>query len=425
MNDGRVIISYAGVHQAFQFAQAAHEIAELKAFYCSLYDDRTKWGGRFGGYIGSWLNDGRRAEGLDLDKVQEFPWPLILKATRDRIYPRAKHSWFATNTTFDWWASRQLAAKDCEIFIGTASSDLFSLQVARAKGATLLHDCPGMHPSVGSQLLAQAAEQAKINFKPRRRPWPPHNAMQSRILREFDVADVLLTYSEFHRAGFEKMGFPPDRLHTIPLGVDTVFWSPSKLRDHRGFETPLKLLFVGQITLSKGVPFLLDAVAQCRKAVQLTMVGAYDSGTDRLLDRSFADNVTLLPHQPQATLRQIYQSHDVLIMPSISDPFPRVVLEAMATGLPVISTDHVGTPVPETNWRVRAMSSQCLVQRIMQYVDDRTMIRRHGSQAREFSMRFSTRAFRQNLQSLLLRILATRGSRMAESPRRQRAISEN
>ena len=166
---------------------------------------------------------------------------------------------------FDWWASRQLAAKDCEIFMGTSSSDLFSLQVAKGKGASLIHDCPGMHPGVGSQLLAQGAEQAKLKLKPRRRPWPQRNAMQSRILREFDLADILLTYSEFHRASFEKMGFPPDRLHTIPLGVDTVFWTPGKLRENRKYDAPLKLLFVGQITLRKGVPFLLDAVAQCGK----------------------------------------------------------------------------------------------------------------------------------------------------------------
>ena len=103
------------------------------------------------------------------------------------------------------------------------------------------------------------------------------------------------------------------------------------------------------------------------------MVGTHDAGTDRLFNCSL-DNVILLPHQPQAALRQIYHSHDVLVVPSISDPFPRVVLEAMATGLPVISTDHVGTPVPEPHWQVRAMSSQCLVQRIMQYVDDRMLI---------------------------------------------------
>jgi hypothetical protein len=54
------------------------------------------------------------------------------------------------------------------------------------------------------------------------------------------------------------------------------------------------------------------------------------------------------------------------------------------------------------------MSSQSLVERITQYVDDRTLIRRHGSQAREFSMGFSAEAFRQNLQSLLKSILTER-----------------
>ena len=51
-NAGRIVVSYAGVHQAYQLALAAQEMGELKAFYCSLYDAPKKWGGMIAGLVG-------------------------------------------------------------------------------------------------------------------------------------------------------------------------------------------------------------------------------------------------------------------------------------------------------------------------------------------------------------------------------------
>jgi glycosyltransferase involved in cell wall biosynthesis len=408
LSDPRIAVSYAGVHQAIQLALAAHEIAELKAFYCTLYDDPAKWGYWFAGFIGPRLSEGRRADGLDLRRVIEFPWPLLLKVMRDRIYSRAIDNWFVTNSAFDWWASRRIAADRPEIFVGTASSDLFSLQRAKALGATLLHDCPGAHPVAAAALFREAAEKAKFQIR-RRRPWPQRTAMRSRILREYDLADILLVYSAFHRKGFEDAGFPRSRLFLSPLWVDAEFWrrtQPNTSADVKR-DVPLKLLFVGSIDLRKGIPFLLEAVAQCGKAVHLTIVGSRTAETYRVIGRD-PDNVTYLPHQPQSELHRIYEAHDVLVHPSVCDPFPRVVMEAMACGLPVILTDNCGTPVPDASWRVPAMNSERLAQRIMQYADDRALVALRGDQASVFAARFTPSAYRRNIQGLFQEVLAAR-----------------
>ena len=408
MSDARIVVSYAGVHQAFELALAAFEIAELKAFYCALYDDPTKWGHLFARYIGHRLIEGRRVDGLDPRRVIEFPWPLLLKVSRDRIYSRGQDSWFATNSAFDWWASRKLGADPSEIFVGTSSSDLFSLRAAKVRGATLLHDCPGAHPATGSELLREAAARAKIRTRARRRPWPQRLAMRARMLREYELADVLLVYSEFHRRSFEEAGFPRSRLYLSPLWVDTEFWHRSRpLRTGARHSAPLKLLFVGSVDLRKGVHFLLDAVAHCGKAVELTVVGSRTAETDRAIYRNLP-NVTYRAHQPQADLRLIYETHDVLVVPSICDPFPRVALEAMACGLPAVLTDNCGTPTPDADWKVPAMNSERLAERIMQYADDRTLVVSHGEQATSFARRFTPRAYRQSIQVLFRKILAGR-----------------
>jgi hypothetical protein len=85
MSGGRIVVSYAGVHTAYQIALAAQEMGELKVFCCSLYDAHGKWGARLGDFVGAGLFEGRRIDGLNIDKVMEFPWPLVWKAARDRF----------------------------------------------------------------------------------------------------------------------------------------------------------------------------------------------------------------------------------------------------------------------------------------------------------------------------------------------------
>lgn len=92
MQSERIVVSYAGVHQAYQLALAAQEMGELQAFYCALYDAPECWGARFANFVGKDYFEGRRADGLDLDKVVEFPWPLIWKVMRDQFYRRGREN---------------------------------------------------------------------------------------------------------------------------------------------------------------------------------------------------------------------------------------------------------------------------------------------------------------------------------------------
>jgi glycosyltransferase involved in cell wall biosynthesis len=409
MNDGRIAVAYAGVHQAYQLALAAHEIGELKWFYCSLYDDPSKWGPRFANFIGPGLFEGRQAEGLDLKKVVEFPWPLLLKVARDRLHPLFQDTWLAANGAFDWWASRKVSASPPDIFVGTATSDLQSLKAAKARGSIVLHDCPSLHPGAESQLLQEAAERSGLRATPRF-PWLRRGAMQSRKLREYSLADKLLVYSDFHRRGFQKAGFTGDRIFQSPLWVDQSLWYRTRTKRPEDLtpDLPLKLLFVGSISLRKGIPFLLQAVAECGKAVRLTIVGARTTQADRLLDHNL-QNVFYVPAQPKAHLRRLYESHDLFILPSVGDPFPFVGLEAMACGLPIILSENCGTPVPDSSWKVPAMDPESLAKRIMTYVDNRMLLIEHGEQAAAFAAKFTPSVYRQNIQDLFRSILASRG----------------
>jgi glycosyltransferase involved in cell wall biosynthesis len=405
LSRGRVAVAYAGVHHAYQHALAADELGELAAFYCALYQDPGKAGARFANYVGHGLMDGREAPGLDLAKVVEFPWPLLAKVAGDRIYPRGAGDWFAANKAFDSWAARRLAAAPPEIFIGTATSDLHCLRALKRRGSFLMHDCPGLHPAMEQRLLTEAADRAGVRATPRL-PRFGRPAMEGRKLAEYALADTLILFSDFQRTSFEAAGFPADRLFVASSWVDAGFWRPGQPKPPAP-DAPLKLLFVGQLILRKGLPFLLRAVAACGRVVQLTLVGPRTSQTHSLLGAGLP-NVRCLPPQPREALRELYHAHDVFILPSVVDAFGFVALEAMASGMPAILTETCGAPTPDPSWKLPAMDVGRLAERIMMYVDDRSLVVRHGAAAASFATGFSAQAYRRTIAERLAAILRDR-----------------
>jgi glycosyltransferase involved in cell wall biosynthesis len=407
VNAGRIVVAYGGVHCAYQQALAAQEIGELQAFYCALYDAPKKWGGLLARFVGHDRLASRRIAGLDTDKVIEYPWSLIRKAIRDRIYRRGRNNWEFVFGDFDSWVAKKIKWTAPDIFVGGAWSDLLSLGVAKRNGSTLLHDCPGLHPLFQAKILREAAERAGI--RPRTESMNL-GGIEKRKLLEYSLADVLILYSDFHRKSFEDSGYPRERLFVSPLWVDPDLWYREVLAnpEKASSKTSLKLLFVGSVDLRKGIPFLLKAVDLCGSAVQLTIVGTRTASAATF--GSERNNVKYFPPQTKSQLRRTYASHEVLVLPSVGEPFGFVALEAMACGLPVILTQNCGAPVPNDDWRIPAMDPWRLAERIMQYAENRALISEHGHEAMAFAKQFGPESYRRRMRDLFSGILEGRSS---------------
>ena len=128
-------------------------------------------------------------------------------------------------------------------------------------------------------------------------------------------------------------------------------------RASRSADAPPRLLYVGRIAPEKGVEVLLDAFARIRSALSerrplLTLAGydyrggVYGEEFRRRVEASpLGASVTFAGHVPYGpALFDLYDAHDVLVLPSFTEGFPQVVLEAMARGLPVVATSVGGVP---------------------------------------------------------------------------------
>lgn len=113
---------------------------------------------------------------------------------------------------------------------------------------------------------------------------------------------------------------------------------------NKGVEKKQKnhFVFVGHIIRTKGVYELLDAFSQLRNESHLTMIGPYDEKIKNDLltisQRREGDWFCLLGNQPSEVVLEYMSKADALILPSYTEGFPNVVLEAMAMGCPVLAT---------------------------------------------------------------------------------------
>ena len=134
-----------------------------------------------------------------------------------------------------------------------------------------------------------------------------------------------------------------DRVWYVPNGVDKQLLAP------REYPTgvPNKLLFVGGWLDHKGVYYLRDgfvALAQEFPAIQLTIAGC--GAAPRLVQGFFPpevrDRVNVISIVPRSEIAALYAGHDLFVFPSLVEGMPLVLLEAMAAGMPVVTTDVCG-----------------------------------------------------------------------------------
>lgn len=172
--------------------------------------------------------------------------------------------------------------------------------------------------------------------------------------RTIDGADALLTVSEaMRRTAMAEYGATAEHTHTIVNGYDHDVFRPrpqAGLRAQLGIAPGLRLIvYVGRFVASKGLHELLDAFARmCTtdSSLRLALVGdgvMREELVQLIARRGLTDKV-LLPGggEPEYVARWIGAS-DLLTLPSWSEGYPNVVVEALACGRPVVATDVGGT----------------------------------------------------------------------------------
>jgi glycosyltransferase involved in cell wall biosynthesis len=159
--------------------------------------------------------------------------------------------------------------------------------------------------------------------------------------------DTVFVNSEEYRQSWIKRGFDPAKLKILPRGLDTELFHPAR-RDSAFFEKfgasngEVRLLYVGRISREKDLDLLAGAYRRLRKEglpVQLFVVGhgPYSEALAKSLPEAFFTG-----YLTGTELATAYASADIFVFPSTTDTFGNVILEAQASGLPVVVSDSGG-----------------------------------------------------------------------------------
>jgi len=184
------------------------------------------------------------------------------------------------------------------------------------------------------------------------------------------VADAVICTSEgVRQEAVELCGANPARVFVVPNGVNTGLFAPDGLNARRrlGLDVEQRVvLFVGVLTPGKRADVLIEALRELGPEWRLVLVGRgpEEAGLRRLAAaEGTADRVRFLGYVPYPEMPALYRSADVLALPSAYEGCPKVVLEAMACGVPVaaagFSLDTQGLQERMVDLTTDCTPSQC------------------------------------------------------------------
>jgi glycosyltransferase involved in cell wall biosynthesis len=289
-------------------------------------------------------------EELKKATVTSFNWSLIAFELLARV--RQLHGWpliLARNYWFQrkvvtYLSSSQLSVVGSQPILfaySYAARDIF--RFAKAQGwKTVLGQ---IDPGPVEEEIVRTEHEIHPEFVSEWRSAPGKYWQNWR--QELELADKILVNSDWARTALERSGVNQQKLAVIPLAYEPpANDSPTthKYPDRFTLERPLRVLFLGQVNLRKGVARLLEAAHALRKEpVEFWMVGSRQCRPPEQLRR--LKNARWFRRVAHANATQYYRNADIFILPTLSDGFALAQVEAQAHGLPVIASQRCGEVV--------------------------------------------------------------------------------
>lgn len=255
-----------------------------------------------------------------------------------------------------------------DIIYGFQSASLELFKYAKEKGIKCILEQTIAPQKIQRKLLKEEVEhwpgwQDDLDFPQENDP------LAEREEAEWQLADLILAGSEFVVGGLKELSVSEDKCRVVPYGVsleqfqptkptllleDTYPTTPSSLKREgqgKGGKTigkpisrPLRVLFIGEVGLRKGVPYLLEALQILNsKNIEARLIGKIS--IPREIVKKYQKYAQFMGTIPRNQIHEHYAWSDVLVLPSICEGSATVTYEALASGIPVVCTPTTGSIV--------------------------------------------------------------------------------
>jgi colanic acid/amylovoran biosynthesis glycosyltransferase len=257
---------------------------------------------------------------------------------------------------------------------------VYALPLARRLGVPLITTFHGFDATLSTKSLLASRKPSWVNYALRR----------EQLAKQ---GDLFLCVSEYIRQRVIELGFPEERTHVHYIGIDTQAIQP---RDS-GKEKPI-ILHVARLVEKKGTEYLIRAFAQMADEVpnmQLVIIGDGPlKGELESLGKTLGidGRIEFMGARPHGEVMAAMHEAAVLVLPSVTagsgdaEGLGMVLLEAAASGVPVIGTMHGGIPEAivdaQSGFLVPERDVGALAKRLSEMLQDGSMRRDMGRDAR-------------------------------------------
>jgi glycosyltransferase involved in cell wall biosynthesis len=333
-------------------------------------------------------------------KVVRFQPTKIFSSLSSRYYYSMKRMWL------DHVASRFIAREGCDIFHGWTHECLKSIGEARRHGALTIVERGYCHPLYSKKTLDEEYEKWGMTRHPKGKNilkrFDHWHREESTALEEFEAADYVFINSSFVKETFLQYGFPERKLVMLPRGVDIDDYKPASGKKDKTF----RIIFVGTLNIRKGVQYLLEAWKRLDLAnAELLLIGSvadelgpilkkYNSD-DRIKIKGFVKNPS-----------ELFSRASIFVFPTLDEGSAKVTYEAMACGLPVVTTPNAGSLVSDgtDGFIVGIRDVEALKEKILFFYNNPDAVREMGALARKHIEPFTWEKYEKDLIDTYLKL---------------------
>ena len=345
-----IVCQYGGFHGA-NGAKAAYEYTSGNSIYiCNHFYDRHLF----------------IQNKIDLSLFCYYPLIFARLLRLSRLYPRLLQ-FLDSIQRYIFLATLVIKTnKSTKLMHFYSSNNKFLYSLNRKKRIINVLDWGIAHPTYLQNVLDNERSARGLHMKT--------ISHESADLYDIQMADQILVPSEFVANTFYSNGVCKSRIKIIPYGVDVDAFKFSPSQYGRNSDT-LKIAFSGALSIRKGIFYLLDAVSHLRKAgykIELYLFGEVDSEIESIVHFDY-DFIRHKGGIRRDLLSSSYENIDLFVLPTFAEGMARAVLEALACGLPCITTTssgYAGVIDESCGAIIEPGSTQQLVDAIKRYCND-------------------------------------------------------
>lgn len=233
------------------------------------------------------------------------------------------------------------------------------------------------------------------NILPKKESWV--TALPDNIIKALPYIDIFLAPSQIVKESLINQGVSESRIKIIPFGVDSTKFKPATTKDMQ--KNNINIAFIGNVNQRKGTKYLINAWKKAQAAGVTGKLNFYGRVYPECMQMVRGKNIVC---HGFSKVEDVLAKNDIYVFPSLMEGSSKSTYEALACGLPVITTKNAGSVVTDTKdgFIVPITDSDAIAEKIIQLAKSPTLRKSMGKQARATAKTYTWEKYAENVLHL-------------------------